>query len=161
MKKISVLIMLFMSITIFIHAQELVDGEKKLTIYLVSVEQIDTIGAVTNHLYMYDSNGNMAIDSLTTVFEKTNKQKGTIFWEVKCGIKEIIEIKPKSQDSTTIIFKDGVKPEVLGKKYKLKLPDNRPFPGEAIKEAYYIKYITEDGKEETIDPYIDLKPPRN
>jgi hypothetical protein len=155
MKKIFALLMLFSSITIFIHAQE--SKEKKVTIYLVSVQQADTNGVVSNHLLMYDSNGNMAIDNLTTRFEKKAHQKGTIYWEIKCGIKGITAIKAKSW--TSIIFGEKAIPELKGNIFKLKLPENRPLPGEEIKEAYAITYITLEGDTVTIDPFIRVLPP--
>lgn len=156
MKKISALLMLFISITILINAQE--SSEKKVIIYLVSVEIVDTNGVDSQHLIMFDTNKDIAIDNLTTLFEKEKGQKGTIWWESKGGIKKIIEIKSKAD--TSIIFDDGIREEVKDIKYRLKLPINRPFPGEEIKESYLIKYIPTDSKDTLIiDPYIDLKPP--
>jgi len=155
MKKISVLVMLFISVTIFIHAQELM--EKKVTIYLVS-SNVDINGKVEYRLIMYDSNGDIDINDLTTVVKKTREQKGTVYWVVTDGIKEIEEIKAKSD--TSIIFKNGAKKLENGKKYMLRLPDNIPNPGEEIKDKYFIKYKPLDKDTTiTIDPFIRIPPP--
>jgi hypothetical protein len=163
MKKISVLIMLFISITILINCQENVVknvtdiNEKTVTIYLSSTK-VEINGIVQNRLIMFDSNGNSAIDSLTTIIKKIRGQKAKVIWEALSGIEKITKISAEAD--TSIIFADGVKTVNQGKKYKLKLPLNRPLPGEDIKEAYYIYYIPSDESDTVkIDPFIRIPPP--
>ncbi len=165
MKKISALVMLFISVTILIHCQERTEKkaqtgpEKTVTIDLVSINLFDSNRVAKRHLFMYDSNGAYDVNDLTTEVVKKAGQKVTIYWEIGDGIERIIEIKPKSDAS--IIFANHVQPVIPGRKYSLELPLNRPLTGEDIKEAYYIKYVTLNGDTlPPIDPFIRVKPPQ-
>jgi len=163
MKKISGLLMLFISVTILIHCQQgtkkitPLSSEKKVTIYLACVK-VETNGVDRYRLFMFDSNGSIAIDSLTTLFEKNAGQEGTIYWKGIYGIKKIKEIIPDS--FPTQIFVDSVKEEKSSNTYKLELPTNIPLPGQDIKEKYIIIYIPSDQDTTiTIDPFIRVSPP--
>jgi thioredoxin-related protein len=162
MKKISVLLMLFASVTILIHCQDsakkkaLDDSVKPVTIYLVS-NRVEINDTVKYRLAMFDSNGDIAIDSLTTKVKIAKDIKAKVVWEIQGGIKEITEIKPESPQS--ILFANGVKQ--AGNKFTLQLPDEIPQPVIGIREKYYIKYIPMESNDTiTIDPFIRV-PPEN
>ena len=116
---------------------------KKVEIYLSSVEVNGEI-----HLYMKDSNGNEATDSLRTEV----KAGGTVIWRIERpgGIKKIDGIYSKGERN---IFKKDPSKIFLSKRFRLKLSDDAE--GE---EKYSIEYYLEDNTKKTIDPFLRIPP---
>jgi hypothetical protein len=122
---------------------------KRVKIYLRSVEQTVN-GKVENHLAMFDSNHNGAIDELFTDVQSG----GTIIWKLDrfSGIRSIRKIY--SKEGIRNVFKSDPRKRLLCKGFKLQLSEDAK--GE---EAYSIKYTCCDGEELTIDPVIRIPPP--
>jgi len=118
--------------------------QEKATIYLRSIEINGE-----KHLAMFDTNGNLVTDSLRTDV----KAGGNVFWELDraSGIKKIERIySPKGK----IIFKEDAKKQVIGKGFKLKVPDGL---ARGTEEEYTIEYIDQDNSKVKIDPYIRIE----
>ena len=116
----------------------------KVIIYLRSVEVQGE-----KHLYLYDSNGTKAIDSLITDV----KPGADVFWELerKSGIKKIMKIN--SSHGVRNIFKEDPSGVPFSKAFQLKLKNDVH-----DSEKYDIKVRLEDNTEKTIDPYLRIPP---
>jgi len=128
---------------------------KIVTIYLRSIELNGE-----NHLAMFDSNRNGAIDNLITVVPVGY----TVLWKLDClsGLRSITKIYSKTKQHN--VFKTDPKKRLLCKGFKLhiskdifKLPISKDTKYE--EEAYAIDYIRCDGKKLTTDPVIRVPPP--
>ena len=116
---------------------------KKVKIYLRSITQDRE-----SRLSLFDTNGSGGIDDLVTIVSAG----GLVIWKPDClsGIKKITRIYSKKGDGT--IF--GNEPKKTSKGFVLRIP--RDAKGE---EAYGIDYVTCEGKEISIDPYLKVPPP--
>jgi hypothetical protein len=126
-------------------------SRKRVTIYLRSIEQNGE-----ECLTMFDSNGNFAINDLTTdVLEG-----GTIIWKLEhpSGIRKIAEISSKPGEGK--VYSINPKPQLLGKGYKLKLiKDLAKSSTDTVTERYFIEYYVHgEQKPVKIDPYIRILP---
>jgi hypothetical protein len=119
---------------------------KTVKIYLRSVGQKER-----NHLALFDSNRNGAIDDLTTEVPRG----ATIIWKLDylSGIKRITKISSKTGKGN--IFKTDPKRRLFCNVFSLQL--SKDAEGE---EAYAIEFILCDGVKVTIDPYIRIIPPQ-
>lgn len=117
----------------------------KVVIYLRSAE--NTGG---KHLYLYDSNGQAAFDSLTTVVERGDD----IFWELErnSGIRKVTEIYPSEKRGT--VFTENPKKIFLSKTFKYTIPNDAQ---RGTEEKYTIDFVLKDGTKDTLDPYIRIK----
>ncbi|MFH0841639.1 MAG: hypothetical protein V1903_03360 [Bacteroidota bacterium] len=126
------------------NAQKRAIVQKKVTIYLRSIEINGE-----KHLSMFDTYGNLVTDSLRTFV----KAGGIVFWELDyaSGIEKLERIySPQGKK----IFITDAKKQVLGKGFKLKVPDALD---EGTEEEYIIEYIDQDNSKVKIDPYIRIK----
>ena len=127
------------------NGQERTKAQEKVTIYLRSI-------VINNekHLSMFDTNGHLVIDSLTT-YVRTG---GTVFWELEkaSGIKKIERIYGRKGK---LIFREDAKKVLFGQRFKLEVPDSLI---RGTKEEYCIDYIDQDDSPVTIDPYIRIEP---
>lgn len=151
MKLITVLVML-LGIMTFCNAQEGI-----VTIWLAAIEldDNDPTRGKSDHLLMYDSNNDFAINNLTTHFEQQDGIPGIIYWEKSGNTEEIIKIEPELKNDSQLFgnltkLKDG--------RWMLELPQLEP-GGNNIIEAYHINYKKRGGIEEYTDPYINITPP--
>ena len=103
-----------------------------------------------NYLALYDSNGNVGINDLTTDV----LPGATIIWKLDCnsGIKSITKIYSKAEEHP--IFKSQPVNRLLCKGFKLQLEE-----GVEGKEKYNIECILYDNSPLIIDPYIRVPPP--
>jgi hypothetical protein len=123
---------------------------KTVNIYLRSVKQDGM-----NHLAMFDSKGNGAIDTLETFVHA-----GTdVVWQLDCmsGIKSITKISPELKESK--IFKTGTKKRLFCKGFRLHVSEDIKTD---TREKYFIDYIPCNSEETvTIDPYLHVPPPHD
>jgi len=126
------------------NGQERTKTQEKVTIYLRSI-------VINNekHLLMFDTNGQFAIDSLTT-YVKTD---GTVFWALDnaSGIKKIERIYSRKKEP---IFREDAKKVFFSRRFKLEVPEGL---SRGAKEEYIIDYIDQDNSLIKIDPYIRIK----
>lgn len=126
------------------NGQERIEAQKKVTIYLRSV-----VVNSGKHLLMFDTNGNYALDSLTTYV----KAGGIVLWELDkaSGIKEIERIYSKKKGP---IFKEDAKKDPFSKRYRLQVPNGLD---KGTLEEYIIDYTDQDNSLIKIDPYIRIE----
>jgi hypothetical protein len=106
-----------------------------------------------NHLAMFDSNRNGAIDDLTTDVPAG----ATIIWKLDCcsGIKSITRIYSKEEKHTVFISEPRKRLLCKGFKLRLEIPEEK----EERKEKYSIECILCDNTKLIIDPVIRVPPP--
>lgn len=127
-------------------------GPKRVIIYLKAIG-----GKGKNQLDMSDSNGQHAIDSLTT-----DVQPGTIvIWKRDWGgkIKAIDSIYPNIPPSNIgegIIFTGNPRKRAIGEGYKFIVPDDAE-AGRAP-EKYKIEFTHKSGTKTLIDPFLRIPP---
>lgn len=116
---------------------------KEVKIYLRSISQDKE-----QKLSLFDSNGAAGIDDLVTIVNGGD----LVIWEPDCisGIKEIIKIYPKKGEGSIFRYE----PKKTDKGFVLEIPEDAK--GE---EAYGINYLTDEGKEINVDPYLKIPPP--
>jgi hypothetical protein len=121
---------------------------KTVNIYMRSVKQDGM-----NHLAMFDSKGNGAIDTLETFVDAGDD----VVWQLDCmsGIKSITKISPELKNSK--IFITGVKKRLFCKGFRLHVSEDIKTD---TREKYFIDYIPcNSEKTVTIDPYLHFPPP--
>ena len=116
----------------------------RVKIYLRSIAQNRE-----QKLSLFDSNGDGGINELVTIVHAGD----LVIWKPDCrnGIKAITRIYSKKGEGN--IFRSEPKKGLFGW-VKLRIP--RDAKGE---EAYGIDYLTCDGKEISVDPYLKIPPP--
>ena len=117
-------------------------GSKKIDIYLKSVV-IDGV----KHLQLRDSNGNTAMDTLTTIVHAGDR----VVWkkDKDSGIKKIVNIKSKEKRN---IFKNDPLKKFLSKEFQMDIPcDAKP-----ERQKYDIEYKLKDNSLNIIDPYLRI-----
>ena len=112
-----------------------------------------TIRGKIEHLAMFDSNRDGAIDNLTTVVPAG----ATIIWKTDCcsGIKSITRIYSKEEHHT--VFLSEPKKRLLCKGFILRL--EIPGAKEVREEKYSIECILCNNEKLNIDPVIRVPPP--
>lgn len=124
------------------------ENSKRVIIYIRYVEKDNK-----KCLAMYDSNGRLAIDTLTTYVEAGN----TVIWKLEKAseIKQIDKIYTKVTNPE--IFKNDAVKRFLSKSYKIDIPGNAT---RDIREEYFIDFTTNDNDPVTVstDPYLRIKP---
>jgi hypothetical protein len=108
------------------------------------------------YLGLYDSNGNVAINNLSTDVLPGS----TIIWKLDCrsGIKSITRIYSEAKEHP--IFKSEPEKRLLCKEFKLQVEEGLVLvPEKGLEEKYTIECILYDNTKLIIDPYIRVPPP--
>ncbi|HOW38931.1 MAG TPA: hypothetical protein PL123_00195 [Bacteroidales bacterium] len=122
-------------------------------IYLRAVRS-DLGSGIEDCLYLRDSNGVEGINNIETVVPGGSK----VSWDLEkdSGISSISKIWVEDRIPKGKVFKGEPRRGLLAKSFQADIVVS----DSELKDKYKIRYILNNGKEVTVDPFIRIPPPR-